>query len=155
MKRDDISEIARDALADIHVLEKLAPQQKVNVAEAVNMLLRDFGNEYRLQYLGGIKELRDKKYIYTNPEPEYNEDYFKEFELVYVKHNGRNYIFKYLELVDKNTVAVREEENNVIKELDRLCLAISEKGIYIIIIAAITAITAIIDTALNIYNTFR
>lgn len=155
MERENISVDARDTLADIFMLREYASEQSTNVAKAMNILITNFDSDDRKKYMDALKELKDKKYIHIWPLPVYKEKSQIKFSFVSPRLDGKVYFFKFMDHEEKYEVKYRDEERILTKEIDKLCIKISKSGIYIIILAGISAITSIINTLLNIYNTFH
>ena len=148
MYRDSISESAQVALEDIFLLEKFAKENEISLAEAVMILISNFGAEEQKQYGKDLIELKDKKYISSDVEICDGHIVLSKMQ---IGPSAKLYKFKYFEQTGEYTMKQREHERTV----DETLLKISNSGTYILITAIIMSICTLLDTLVNIYNAFH
>lgn len=154
MKRDDISTDAKNVLADYYVFKYDAKKYGRKIVDELNMLIESFDYEETKKYMEALKELKKKHYIMIYGKPECTEYWRKRFMFTRTTIKGRYYFWKFLH--QEYGYEVKEkEERTPLSAADKALIKFSNSGVFILITVILTAIASLIDTALNIYNTFH
>lgn len=154
MKRDAISKEAQKVLADYCIFKYDAKEYDRKIVDELNFFIEGLDYEATKSYMDALLELKQKRYIWIYGEPECTEYWRKRFVFVHTRMKGKYYIWKFLQQIYGYEVKQREERTPI-SVADKALLKFAKSGFYILITALLTAIASIIDTALNIYNTFR
>ena len=153
MKLDDISQEARNLLEEFYIITDSAKKKNLVLDEQLEIFVSeslDTADEID-EFITATKELRKGGYIKIKIyEPKF-EGWLPSVESLKITLKGKWYLNKFKKYAGPLIMKYRKEPLSMEYMLRKL----SENGFYIIILAAISMICEIINTAIIIWSTFN
>lgn len=175
INKEDISIEAQDILADIYMIQNYTKAGKKLLGWYTESLLEDLNENESEKCISALEELKDRGYINTKFIKETKRDRKRLVKALtketgedfsYLLHTDGNIIgIKFLKLKLKSKIYVythmKYESGLEIRPrkkyltVEHMLRKLSKNGFYIVILATLTLLCELINTAITIWTTFR
>jgi len=153
MKLDDISQEARNLLEELYIIADSAKKKDLVLDEELEIFVSEslIKDDEIEEFITATKELKKGRYIKIKLyEPKF-EGWAPSVESLKITLKGKWYLNKFKKYAGPLMMKYRKEPLSMEYMLRKL----SENGFYIIILAAISMVCEIINTAITIWSTFN